>query len=311
MTWMRTKVKNKTLIVITGPTAAGKTQTTIELAKKLNTEIICADARQFYKEIKITTVPPTLSEKNQVKHHLTGHLSIHDYYNASMFEKQALEIIDNLFKNTDYVLLTGGSGLYIDAVCNGIDDIPDIPGEIRKQVQQLYASEGMEGLKNKLKETDPEYYNKVDKNNPNRMMRGIEVFLSSGNKLSDYHRNRKANRDFQISKIILNLPREELFTRINQRVDQMVASGMIEEAKQFYPLRHLNAMKTVGFKELFTWLDGDYTLEEAIEKIKVNTRRYAKRQLTWFKKYEDAGWFMPSEKREILNFVGKQSLSPH
>lgn len=300
---MKINSEHKTLVVLTGPTAVGKTQTAIELAKKLNTGIISADARQFYNEIKIATAPPTDIEKEQVAHHLAGHLSIHDYYNVSMFEKQALKVMDDIFRYSNFVIITGGSGLYIDALCYGIDDIPDVPDEIRRQVKNMYEKGGLKALKKQLKLMDPQSYASIDLSNPNRMMRPIEVFLSTGKKLSDFQKNKPVARPFKIKKIILNRPRNQLFTRIEERVDEMVKNGLIDEALQFYPLRDLNALNTVGFKELFSWIEGKYTLDQALEKIKVNTRRYAKRQLTWFKKYEDAVWFLPGEQKHILRFI--------
>ncbi len=300
---MKTNRKTKALIVLTGPTAVGKTKTAIELAKKLNSEIISADARQFFKEIKIATAPPTDYEKKQVTHHFAGHLSIQDHYNASMFEKQALKVVNDIFRHSDVAIVTGGSGLYIDALCFGIDDIPDAPDSVRMQVKNIYAEGGLEALRKELKLADPESYSRIDLSNPNRMMRPLEVFLSSGKKLSEWQLNKPRTRPFEIKKIILNRSRNQLFRRIELRVDEMVKNGLIEEARQFYPLRHLNALNTVGFKELFCWVEGKYTQEQAIEKIKVNTRRYAKRQLTWFKKYENARWFLPGEEKQILRFI--------
>ncbi|MFW5757074.1 MAG: tRNA (adenosine(37)-N6)-dimethylallyltransferase MiaA [Bacteroidota bacterium] len=300
---MKTNCETKTLAVITGPTAVGKTKTAIELAQKLNTEIISADARQFFKEIKIATAPPTDFEKKLVKHHFAGHLSVKDYYNVSMFEKQALKVLDQIFKHSDFAVVTGGSGLYIDALCFGIDHIPDVPDSIRKQVKKIYSEGGLEALRKELKTADPESYASIDLSNPNRMMRPLEVFYASGKKLSEWQRKKLKKRSFKIKKVILNRPRNQLYKRIEQRVDDMVRYGLLEEAKHFYPLRHLNAFNTVGFKELFCWIEGKYSQEQGIEKIKVNTRRYAKRQLTWFKKYEDALWFLPSEEKQILRFI--------
>lgn len=296
---------HKTLIVLTGPTGVGKTETAIWLAEQLSAEIISADARQFYKELQIGTAAPTPSEKSRVKHHLAGHLSIHDYYNASRFEQDALQVLNEVFRKSDYSVLTGGSGLYIDAVCDGIDQLPDISPLIRTSVQQIYHQQGLEGLRAQLKQIDPEYYHQVDLANPNRIMRGIEVFLACGKTFSSLRKKQIQSRPFHIQKIILNRPRHELFHRIHLRTDQMVKEGIIEEAFRFFEYQHLNALNTVGYKELFAWLENRCSLQLAIEKIKTHTRRYAKRQLTWFKKYDDALWFLPSEKEKILACIGK------
>lgn len=293
----------KTLVLLTGPTAVGKTKTSISLAGALQAEIISADARQFYKELKIGTAAPTQEEQQLVKHHFAGQLSILDYYNASLFEKQALATINNLFRKSSFVILTGGSGLYLDAVCHGIDHLPDIDMNIRKKVRGIYESEGLEGLRRRLKITDPNYYQQVDLANPNRMMRGIEVFLQTGRKFSDMRKQNFAQRPFCIKKIVLNRPRKELFDRINYRTKKMVEQGLIEEAISFFRYRHLNALNTVGYKELFGWLENRYTLSKAVEKINTHTRRYAKRQLTWFKKYDDAHWFLPSEYKQMLRYI--------
>ncbi|MFW5706863.1 MAG: tRNA (adenosine(37)-N6)-dimethylallyltransferase MiaA [Bacteroidota bacterium] len=300
---MRANPDHKTLVVLTGPTAVGKTQTSLSIARELDAEIISADARQFYRELKIGTAAPTPSELQQVKHHLTGHLSIFDHYNASIFETQALNILNSLFKKSDYAVLTGGSGLYIDALCQGIDPMPDIDAGIRQKVKSFYLEHGLQGLRNLLHKIDPEYYEQVDQSNPNRMMRGIEVFMATGKKYSGFRISKPAQRTFTIKKVILNRPRRELFGRINQRTLMMVQQGIIEEALTFFRHRHLNALNTVGYKELFAWLENRSDLHAAIEKIQVNTRRYAKRQLTWFKKYNDAKWFLPSETNAILNFI--------
>lgn len=303
---MKENPDSKTLVVITGPTAVGKTETSLTIAHALQAEIISADARQFYRELKIGTAAPTPSELQRVKHHFAGHLSIFDNYNASQFEQEALARAEKLFAHSGFVLVTGGSGLYIDALCNGIDDMPDIDPQIRNEVQQLLHQQGLEGIRKQLENIDPDYYNQVDKANPNRMMRGIEIYLATGKKFSQLRKNQSIQRPFRIKKVILNRPRHELFGRINLRTDLMVNDGIIEEAIRFFKYRHLNALNTVGYKELFAWLENRMELHEAIEKIRTNTRRYAKRQLTWFKKYDDAQWFLPSEINNILRYVKNQ-----
>lgn len=300
---MKTKTDKKTLVVLTGPTAVGKTATSLTLAQALNTEIISADARQFYRELTIGTAAPTQQERTAIKHHFAGHLSIFDYYNVSLFEKQAMALLTDLFTRKDFVLVSGGSGLYLDALCYGIDDLPDIPLEIRTKVKRMYQEKGIAYLKEVLKDADPDYYEEVDTANPNRMMRGIEIYLATGKKFSTLRKKQSVQRPFQIKKVILNRPRQELFQRINERTKQMVENGVIEEALNFYPQRNLNALNTVGYKELFAWLGNRCSLHHAIKDIKTNTRRYAKRQLTWFKKYEGAKWFLPSETGSILRFI--------
>ncbi len=300
---MRENYNRKTLVVLTGPTGVGKTLTSIELAGALQTEIISADARQFFKELKIGTAAPTQEELAAVPHHLAGHLSIFDYYNVSLFEQQALSILDTIFLKSDYAILTGGSGLYIDALCHGIDQLPDANPAIRNKVKNIYQQLGLEGLQEQLSTIDPEYFSEVDIHNPNRMMRGLEVYYSTGEKFSNLRKNTRITRPFKIKKVIINRPRHELFDRINARTHLMVQQGLVEEAVQFFPLRELNALNTVGYKELFGWLENRWPLHTALEKIQTNTRRYAKRQLTWFKRYEDARWFMPHEINSILSFI--------
>jgi len=296
---------DKTLVVITGPTGVGKTCLSIELAGHLQTEIVSADARQFYHELKVGTAAPTPEELARVKHHFVGHLSVHDYYNVSIYEEHALALLDRLFQKNDLVLLTGGSGLYIDAVCRGFDDLPPVDTGIRRQVEQVYREGGLNALRLWLKKVDPEFYLQVDLANPNRMKRAIEVFLTTGRKFSNLRTQKPNPRPFRVKTIVADRPRQGLFERINKRVDQMVANGLIEEALGFFRLRHLNALNTVGYKELFDWLSGDCTLSEAIEKIKTNTRRYAKRQTTWFKRYPDAHWVHPQDVEGILSIIRK------
>ncbi len=293
----------KYLIVIVGPTAVGKTDVSIKLAKEWNTEIISADSRQFYTEMSIGTAKPDPQQLQAVKHHFIGHLSIHDYFNVSRFEKDTLELLKSLFEKHTIVFLVGGSGLYIDAVCNGIDDFPDPDPEFRNYLKGIYKDEGIAKLQEILLETDPEYYATVDINNPNRLLRAIEVCLSTGRKFSELRLNRTKERDFHIIRIGLNLPRPELFSRIELRVDQMIENGLVEEVKNLMPYRHLNALNTVGYKEIFEYLDSKITLQQAIVNIKTSTRRYAKRQLTWFNRTGDYTWFEPDQLNEITNYL--------
>ncbi len=304
---MRMTFKDKTLIVLTGPTAVGKTDLSVNIAYKLNSEIISADARQFYKELKIGTAAPDISHLQKVKHHFVGHLSIFDYYNVSLFEQKALKVLEGIFQKTDYVVLTGGSGLYIDTLCHGIDHLPDAEPEVRQRIKQVYTKEGIEGIRQWIKQIDPVYYRQVDLGNPNRIKRGIEVFLSTGIPFSELRKQQYKERPFRIKRIIINRDRDELFDRINRRVDLMVKQGLIEEAIGFFKYRHLNALNTVGYKELFSWMSGCHDLKYALEKIKTNSRRYAKRQLTWFKRYEDARWFHPDQQQDIMGFIRQKS----
>lgn len=296
----------KTLIVVTGPTAIGKTELAIEVAKHFDTEIISADSRQFYKEMSIGTAKPKEAELQAAPHHFVGHLSVNDYYNVSRFEQDVLQLLDKLFKKHDYVVITGGSGLYIDAVCHGIDKLPDADEKLRAKLNRIHMEQGIEPLRQKLKELDPDYFSEVDLNNPKRLMRAIEVCMLTGKKYSELRKKESPERDFEIIKIGLNTEREKLFDRINRRVDKMIEVGLINEVKSLEKYRHLNALNTVGYKEIFAFLDGIYSREEAIEKIKTNTRRYAKRQLTWFKRDEEISWFEPEEGRRIIDFILQQ-----
>jgi tRNA dimethylallyltransferase len=293
----------KYLVVIAGPTAVGKTDVAIKLAKEWNTEIISADSRQFYNEMSIGTAKPDPQQLQAVKHHFIGHLSIHEYFNVSRFENETLELLKSLFEKHNIVFLVGGSGLYIDAVCHGIDDFPDPDPEFRNYLKGIYTDEGILKLQEILLETDPEYYATVDINNPNRLLRAIEVCQSTGRKFSELRLNSAKERDFHIIRIGLNLPRPELFFRIELRVDRMIENGLVEEVKNLMPYRHLNALNTVGYKELFEYLDSKITLQQAIANIKTSTRRYAKRQLTWFNRTGEYTWFEPDQLNEITNYL--------
>ena len=293
----------KKLIVITGPTAVGKTALCMGIAKRLSIPVINADSRQIYRELSIGTARPTEEQMQEVRHHFVGTLGLEDYYSASLFEQQVLELLERQFQTGDYALLAGGSMMYIDAVCNGIDDIPTIDDKTREMMKRRLAEEGLEALVEELRKLDPEYWAIVDKQNPRRVVHALEICTMTGQTYTSFRRREKKERPFSIVKIGLNRPREELYERINQRVDQMMADGLLEEAKAMYGRRELNALNTVGYKELFDYFDGRWPLEEAVERIKGNTRRYARKQLTWFKKDEAVRWFHPDDQKEILNYI--------
>lgn len=296
-------MNNKCLVVLTGPTAVGKTDLSIRLAQKLSAAIISADARQFYREIPIGTAAPQKQVLEAAPHYLIGHLSVFDYYNVSMFEKDALNILDTLFQQSDFALLVGGSGLYVDTVCHGIDDMPDPDPFIRKKVLEVYENSGLSGIRQWLRKVDPEYHAEVDPANHKRILRALEVHLAAGKTFSELRSYKRKERPFKIVKILLNRPRQELYQRINERTDAMIENGLIEEMLRLYPYRNINALNTVGYKELFCWMAGQYSLNTATEKIKTNTRRYAKRQLTWFNKSGDYKTFEPHEEKAILEYV--------
>ena len=296
---------DKTLIVITGPTAVGKTALCLDIAQHFGIPIINADSRQIYKELKIGTASPTNEQLSKVKHYFVGSLSLNDYYSASLFEQQTLEILEREFSTSNYALMAGGSMMYIDAVCNGIDNIPTVDDNTREALKARLSSEGLEILVQELKELDPEYYEIVDKQNPRRVVHGLEICLMTGKTYTSFRKREKKQRPFRIVKIGLNREREELYNRINQRVDQMMAEGLLEEAKSLYPMRQMNALNTVGYKEMFAYLDGTWTLEEAVERIKGNTRRYARKQLTWYKKDEQIKWFHPDDKEKIISYISQ------
>ena len=295
----------KTLIVITGPTAVGKTALCLDIAQHFGIPIINADSRQIYKELKIGTASPTDEQLAKVKHYFVGSLSLNDYYSASLFEQQTMEILERELAKSDYALMAGGSMMYIDAVCDGIDDIPTVDDATRETLKARLANEGLEPLVEELKQLDPEYYEIVDKQNPRRVVHGLEICLRTGMNYTSFRKREKKQRPFRIIKIGLNRDREELYDRINQRVDQMMDEGLLDEARNLYPMRHMNALNTVGYKEMFAYLDGTWTLEEAVERIKGNTRRYARKQLTWYKKDEQIRWFHPDEKENILSYISQ------
>jgi tRNA dimethylallyltransferase len=296
-------MNDKYLIVILGPTAVGKTRTAIEVARNLNTEIISCDSRQIYKELKIGTAVPSESELAEVKHHFIQNKSIYDYYNASMFEFEVMDLLDTLYGKYKYVLMVGGSGLYINAVCYGIDDLPAVDPGLREELLEKYETEGIESIRKQLRLLDPGYYEKVDLKNHKRILKALEVSLMTGRPYSSFLKNSKKERPFKILKVGLSVNREELYERIDKRVDRMIENGLQDEARQYYKDRNLNALNTVGYKELFDYLDNKITFEEAVRLIKRNTRNYARKQLTWFKKQKDITWFSPDETGKIIDYI--------
>ena len=291
------------LIVITGPTAVGKTSLSIELAKTLSSEIISADSRQFYREMKIGTARPSDDQLQLVPHHFIGHLSVIDNYNVSRFETDVLSKLDEIYQESSNALLVGGAGLYINAVCQGIDELPDPDDTLREQLKELYRKEGLRTLQNKLSDLDPVYFQQVDQSNPKRLLRAIEVCITTGLTYSALRKNHPKSRNFRIIKIGLHRDRDDLNRRINCRVETMMLEGLLEEVKALSPYRNFNALNTVGYKELFDYLDGKYSQDQAVEKIKTNTRRFAKRQMTWFRKDKEIKWFHPDEFEKILQIV--------
>ena len=297
----------KTLIVITGPTAVGKTQLCLDIARHFDIPIINADSRQIFKELSIGTAKPSAEELQQVKHYFVGTLSLQDYYSASLFESQVMALLGTLFQQSDYALMAGGSMMYIDAVCDGIDDIPTIDDETRATMKRRLAEEGLPRLCEELQRLDPEYYEIVDRQNPKRVVHALEICTMTGRTYTSFRKRDKKERPFRIVKIGLNREREELYQRINARVDEMMQRGLLKEAERMYPLRHLNALNTVGYKELFEYFNGRWSLDEAVERIKGNTRRYARKQLTWYKKDPQIRWFHPDQKKEIIDYIITQS----
>jgi tRNA dimethylallyltransferase len=294
---------DKTLIVITGPTAVGKTQLCLDIARHFDIPVINADSRQIYKELSIGTAKPTDAEMQGIKHYFVGTLSLHDYYSASLFEQQVLEVLEDLFKTSNYALMSGGSMMYIDAVCDGIDDIPTIDDITRETMKRRLEEEGLEKLCEELQRLDPEYYAIVDRQNPKRVVHALEICTMTGKTYTSFRKREQKQRPFKIVKIGLNRDRDELYHRINVRVDQMMQQGLLKEAENVYALREQNALNTVGYKELFNYLEGRWPLEEAVERIKGNTRRYARKQLTWYKKDPNIRWFHPDQKEDIINYI--------
>lgn len=291
------------LIVIVGPTAVGKTDLCIRLAQQLETEIISADSRQLFREMEIGTARPGEAELKQVKHHFINSHSIHNPFNAGDYEREAMERITQLFKLQKTLILTGGSGLYVKAVTEGMADIPEVGEEIRRHLNERLEKEGLEVLTEELKALDPEYHAVVDLKNPQRVTRALEVCMGTGQKYSELRKQSPAHRDFEVVSLGLIRPREELYERINRRVDIMIAQGLFDEAKELYPYRHHYALQTVGYKEVFDYMEGQYDYDEAVRLLKRNTRRYAKRQLTWFGKDHNIKWFHPDEYDQLLQYV--------
>lgn len=290
-------------MVIAGPTAVGKTEICLKLAKIFQTEIISSDSRQFYRETEIGTAKPTLSELAEVKHHFVNSLSIFDMYDVRKFEIETIELLENLFAKHDLVILTGGSGLYIDAICFGFDEIPNVDPSIREQLILDHKEKGIQNLQSRLQELDPVYFGKVDIHNPQRLMRALEVCIGTGKPYSSFRKKKKNIRPFNCILVGLERDREDLYERIDRRMDLMIAEGIFEEAEKLFAHRHLNALQTVGYSEIFGFLEGKYDREEAIRLLKRNSRRYAKRQMTWFKKYAEMTWFHPSDPQGILDLV--------
>lgn len=297
----------KTVIVIAGPTAVGKTGIGIQVAKHFNTQIISADSRQCYREMRIGVARPSEEELSQVKHHFIASHSIQDKVNAAVFENYALEKATDIFKSSDYVVMVGGTGLYIKAFLEGMDPIPDVSEDIRNDITEQYFQYGLNWLQDEVKKNDPIFYKTGEIQNPQRLMRALEVVKATGRSIMDFRKGEKAKRNFEVQKIALELPKELLHRNINTRVDQMVEDGLVEEVQSLYKFRHFTALQTVGYKEIFDYLDDKISLAEAIEQIKINTRQYAKRQVTWFKKDKEYQWLPPDE-NAVINSLNKERL---
>lgn len=290
----------KTLVVVTGPTGVGKTAVAIRLARDLGTEIVSADSRQIFRDIPIGTAAPTAEEQAEVKHHFVGILGLEDYYSAAQFEADVLALLPALFEKSDYVVMCGGSMMYVDAVCKGIDELPTISDAVRRDVAERLERDGADAMREELRRLDPVYYNQVDLNNMKRVAHAVEICLEAGRPYSELRTNSVKERPFRIVKIGLNLPREQLFDRINRRVLKMVDEGLVDEVRRVYPLRRLNSLNTVGYKELFAWLDGTMDYDTAVARIQKNTRVYAKKQLTWYAKDPNIRWMEPTDYEAIL-----------
>uniref|UniRef100_A0AB33J071 tRNA dimethylallyltransferase n=1 Tax=Prevotella sp. GTC17259 TaxID=3236795 RepID=A0AB33J071_9BACT len=299
---------DNTLVVVLGPTGVGKTELCIDLAKHFSSPIVNADSRQIFAEMPIGTAAPTLEQQNIVKHYFVGNHKITDYYSAAMYEQDVLQLLPTLF-NTHHskIVLTGGSMMYIDAVCKGIDDIPTVTPEIRERVMEIYRQEGLEHLVDMLRQLDPEHWAIVDKKNPRRVIHAIEICMMTGKTYSSFRTNTSKQRPFNIVKIGLNRERDILYERINERVLQMMELGLLEEVTSLLPYKDLNSLNTVGYKELFNYIDGNIPLEEAVRQIQSNTRRYMRKQLTWFKRDSDITWFSPDNIKEIINYIESKS----
>lgn len=296
-------MKNKTLIAIIGPTAIGKTALAIKVAKHFDTEIISCDSRQFYREMSIGTAVPSSQELAEVKHHFIHHKSIKDNYSVGDFEEDAILFINQFFENHDALVMVGGSGLYEKAVTEGLDKFPNVPKEIRAELNKEYEENGLESLQAELKLKDEEYYQEADLQNHKRLIRALEIIRHTGKKFSDFRKNKPQKRNFNIVKIGLELPREIVYNRINERVDIMIKNGLLKEVESLLPYKNLNALQTVGYKELFPYFEEQADLDFCIQEVKKNTRRFAKRQLTWYRKDEKVNWFSPKQADEIIRLL--------
>ena len=296
------------LVVLLGPTGVGKTELSLSLAEFLHTPIVNADSRQLYRDIPIGTAAPTPQELQRVKHYFVGTLELTDYYSAAQYEADALSLLKTLYQQTPYALMSGGSMMYLDAVCKGIDDIPTVDKDTRKTMLEKYESEGLERLCQELKLLDPDYYNIVDRKNPKRVIHALEICYMTGKTYTSFRTRQPKERPFDILKIGLRREREELYERINRRVDDMITQGLIDEARRVLPFRHTNALNTVGYKEMFNYLDGTWTLETAVEKIKQNTRIYSRKQMTWFRHDDSIRWFHPDEAKAIKQLIDTEAL---
>lgn len=293
----------KYLIVLIGPTGVGKTELSLRIAEIFAASIISSDSRQLYRDLPIGTAAATPEQLARVKHHFVGLLGLDEYFSAARFEEEVVSFLDTYYQSHDVALMTGGSMMYVDAVCKGIDDMPSVTPEVRQKVVDLYAAVGLEGLLEILQKLDPEYYDIVDRKNPKRVMHGVEICLTTGKTFTSFRTNTIKSRPFEIIKIGITRDREELYDRINQRVDQMMADGLLEEARAVYEHRAHNSLNTVGYKEMFQYLSGEWTLDFAVEKIKQNTRIYSRKQMTWFKRDESIRWFHPDGEAEILSYL--------
>lgn len=299
------------LVILLGPTGVGKTELSLRVAEHFGSPIISSDSRQLYKDLPIGTAAPTPEQMARVRHYMVGTLNLTDYYSASNFEEDVISLLNTLHQTTPTVVMTGGSMMYIDAVCKGIDDIPTVTPAIREEIYAQFEREGLENILQELKEADPVHYGEVDRMNYKRVIHAVEICRMTGKPYSSFRTNSKKERPFRIIKIGLTRDREELYDRINCRVDQMMTDGLLEEARKVYPFRHLNSLNTVGYKELFNYFDGEWSLDLAIEKIKRNSRVYARKQMTWFKRDEEIEWFHPEQETEIINFIEETISSSH
>jgi len=296
----------KTLLVLIGPTGVGKTELSLRLAENFGSPIISSDSRQLYADLKIGTAAPTPEQLNKVPHHFVGTLKLTDYYSAAQYEAEVLKLLEKLFQSKDVIVMTGGSMMYVDAVCKGIDDIPTVDKDTRELLIHRYETEGLERLCSELKLLDPEYYKIVDLKNPKRVIHALEICYMTGKTYTSFRTRSTKERPFQILKIGLTRDREELYERINRRVDIMMEDGLLEEVKSVYPYKHLNSLNTVGYKELFNYLDGVWDLPFAIEKIKQNSRIYSRKQMTWFKRDNEITWFHPDQEEDIMDYIKKK-----